>query len=97
MAPVTALKQSREHVEDRKVVANATSNILTGIPREQLFRDVEAFAREKSLEEHIPILQKGALLAQSPHDFDDIAELDAADKEAIHYEYAHKWSHPTTM
>ncbi|KAK4706077.1 hypothetical protein P7C70_g124, partial [Phenoliferia sp. Uapishka_3] len=97
MSSVSALKQSKAHIEDRAVVTGALSNILTGIPREQLFRDVDAFAREKDLVEHIPILQKGALLAQSPHDVDSIDLLDAADKEAIHFEYANKWSHPTTL
>ncbi|KAL8290001.1 hypothetical protein RQP46_002940 [Phenoliferia psychrophenolica] len=97
MSSVTALKQSAAHIEDRAVITTALANPLSGIPREQLFRDVEEFARSKDLLEHLPMLQKGALLAQSPHDFDHIDMLDAKDKENIHYEHANKWSHPRTL
>lgn len=36
-------------------------------------------------------------MAQNPKDFEDIDELDENDKETIHYEYTHKWSHPMTL
>lgn len=48
---VTALKQTHEHVEHRELTAAALANPLSGIPREQLFRDVEAFAHAKDLTE----------------------------------------------
>ena len=43
------------------------------------------FAEEKGLTEHLPILKKGALLAQNPHDYDHISELTVEDREAIDY------------
>lgn len=36
------------------------------------------------------MLQKGALLAQSPTDFDHIDLMDATDKDNIRYEHANK-------
>jgi len=40
---------------------------------------VEEFAREKGLEEHIPLLRKGALIAQNPEGFENIAGEDKLD------------------
>jgi hypothetical protein len=56
-----------------------------------------SFCEEKGLNEHVEIMKKGALLAQNPHDYDNIHELTAEDREAIDYEHAHKWSHPATL
>lgn len=41
-------------------------NPLAGIPRNTLMADVEEFARQKDLTEHLPMLKKGAILAQNP-------------------------------
>ncbi|KIM73040.1 hypothetical protein PILCRDRAFT_803132 [Piloderma croceum F 1598] len=83
---------------------NLTSNVeariknpLTGIPRHQLLRNVEIFAKEHGLSEEIPVLSKGAILAQSPADFETLDVLDDRDQEIIRYEIAHKWSHPWTL
>ncbi|KIM73043.1 hypothetical protein PILCRDRAFT_81426 [Piloderma croceum F 1598] len=83
---------------------NLTSNVeariknpLTGIPRHQLLRNVEIFAKEHGLSEEIPVLSKGAILAQSPADFETLDVLDDRDREIIRYEIAHKWSHPWTL
>lgn len=51
MQSVDALKEGREHVEFRTEIASKLDNPLSGIPREQLARDVESFAHEKGLEE----------------------------------------------
>ncbi|KIM71012.1 hypothetical protein PILCRDRAFT_830569 [Piloderma croceum F 1598] len=47
--------------------------------------------------EEIPVLSKGAILAQSPANFETIDVLDDGDREIIHYENVHKWSHPWTL
>lgn len=63
-------------------------------------RDVEAFAHEKGLVEHIPILRRGALVAQNPHDFDDLSgeeALDEAEKKALHDEVLHRWRMPARL
>ncbi|KAI0847238.1 hypothetical protein F5Y00DRAFT_242063 [Daldinia vernicosa] len=86
-----------EHVDLNANLEAKIKNPLKGIPREQLMRDVEAFAHEKGLVEHIPILRRGALVAQNPHDFDDLSgeeALDEAEKKALHEEVTHRWRMP---
>lgn len=80
--------------------ANVTArlrNPLHGIPRDQLTRDVEAFAKEKELTEHRDILVKGAVLAQNPEEYETLDVLDDEERRAIAHERAHKWSHPTVL
>lgn len=72
-------------------------NPLLGIPQHKLLRDVELFAQEKGLTEHTALLQKGALVAQDPANYEDITgehALDAAEIEALRDEVLHKWRHP---
>ncbi|KAI5450673.1 hypothetical protein NCC49_002930 [Naganishia albida] len=73
---------------------NKPKNILAGISKEDLLNDVRSFAAEKGLEEYLPDLEKGALLAQRPDDFEEISELTEEDIASIRYEKEHKWSHP---
>lgn len=73
---------------------NKPKNILAGISKEDLLNDVRSFAAEKGLEEYLPDLEKGALLAQRPDDFEEISELTEEDIVSIRYEKEHKWSHP---
>ncbi|KAF8063601.1 hypothetical protein FPV67DRAFT_1672617 [Lyophyllum atratum] len=72
-------------------------NPLYGIPKETLLGQVEAFAREQGMEDILPILKKGALLAQNPRDFETMPELDEADRETIRRETTHKWSQPRDL
>jgi hypothetical protein len=72
-------------------------NPLTGIPKDQLIEDVERFATEFGLEEELPYLIKGALIAQSPGRIDSITELDDADRQNIREEVTHKWKHPRIL
>ncbi|KAI5865276.1 hypothetical protein GGS23DRAFT_419594 [Durotheca rogersii] len=75
-------------------------NPLKGIPRDQLMRDVETFAQEKNLTEHLPLLRRGALVAQNPHDFEDQDgedALDEAEKVALRNEIQHKWRMPPRL
>lgn len=61
-------------------------NPLHGIPKNKLLRQVEQFAQERDMEDILPDLRKGALLAQNPKDFENIPELDEADREIIRQE-----------
>ena len=72
-------------------------NPLVGIPKAQLFEDVDNFAREYGLEDIQPLLRKGALVAQNPLGIDSIAELDDADREDLAIEVTHRWRHPKTL
>lgn len=47
--------------------------------------------------EHISLIQKGALVAQNPPDFEQIAELDEDEKAALRNEALHKWRQPWSL
>ncbi|WYZ36598.1 hypothetical protein EsH8_II_000104 [Colletotrichum jinshuiense] len=75
-------------------------NPLHGIHRAELLRDVEAFAQEKSLVEYIPILKKGALVAQDPDGYEDIdgpEALDSTEIQVLRDEVLHKWRIPKIL
>jgi hypothetical protein len=87
-----------EHRRKQSVVAmteNVTGEIknpLVGIPREQLLADVDDFARKYGFdpETEVPLLRKGALVAQSPADFENIPDLDDNDRDALRREITHR-------
>ncbi|KAI1097793.1 hypothetical protein F4804DRAFT_151211 [Jackrogersella minutella] len=92
--------EAAEHVDLNENLEAKIKNPLKGIPREQLMRDVEAFAHEKNLVEHIPLLRKGALVAQNPNDFDEIdgeEALDEVEKTVLHNEILHRWRMPARL
>ncbi|KAI1818972.1 sugar transporter-domain-containing protein [Xylaria intraflava] len=88
------------HVDINQNLDAKIQNPLAGIPREQLLADVEDFAQENGLNEYVPLLRKGALVAQDPTGFEDIrgAEaLDEAEIYALKREVTHKWRVPLTL
>jgi hypothetical protein len=58
---------------------------------------VEAFAAEYELQEILPYLIKGALVAQNPASIDRISELDDADRQVLREEVTHKWKQPKIL
>ncbi|MCJ1245397.1 hypothetical protein MMC30_002601 [Trapelia coarctata] len=72
-------------------------NPLAGIPRHTLFHNVEEFARDANMAEHIPLLQKGALVAQNPPAFEEVAELDESERDALRNEVLHRWRQPKAL
>lgn len=77
-------------------VTGEIKNPLVGIPRDQLMADVEDFARKYGFdpETELPLLRKGALVAQSPADFENMPELDDGDRDALRREITHRWRQP---
>lgn len=71
-------------------------NLLSGIPRESLMANVKQFAQEKDLEEHVELLQTGALLAQNPQHFESL-DIDESAKEILRKEITHKWHQPRAL
>lgn len=65
---------------------NRIQNPLHGIPHDTLLAQVDAFAQEYKMEDILNLLQKGALLAQNPGQFESIKELDEKDLEVIRRE-----------
>lgn len=47
--------------------------------------------------EFLPLLQKAALAAQSPREFESILELDEEDRAALRNEKEHRWAHPRIL
>lgn len=72
-------------------------NPLIGIPKADLFRDVESYATEHQLLDILPLLQKGALVAQDPQGFEKIEELSEEDRTFLRNEGAHRWKHPKML
>lgn len=72
-------------------------NPLLGIPKHQLLQNVETFAATHGLSDILPVLTKGALVAQSPHHADKIVELDDADRAVLSEEVTHRWKHPKAL
>ncbi|KAK4941172.1 hypothetical protein LTR10_018845 [Elasticomyces elasticus] len=85
-------------------VAQLTSNTsgevrnpLIGIPRDQLLQDVENYASEYQLTDILPLLRKGALVAQSPHALEHIPDLDESERQHLREEVTHRWKHPRVL
>ena len=72
-------------------------NPLVGIPKAQLLSNDEESAKQKELTDILPLLKKGALVAQDPPAFEKIEELDEGDKVALRQEVTHKWSQPLVL
>lgn len=95
--------QHREHataMDEAATVSphdNTTPNVLAGVPREQLLRDVQNFATDHGLEDLIPLLTKGALVAQNPEKALEMPELDDEDRRYLREEITHKWRHPRAL
>lgn len=49
------------------------------------------------MQDMIPLLQKGALVAQNPPAFEQIAELDEVERDALRNEVLHKWRQPFAL
>lgn len=73
-------------------------NPLHGIPRARLLADVERFQRDRGLpDEALPALRKGALVAQHPSRFEELAELDEGEREALREETTRRWKQPRPL
>lgn len=74
-------------------------NPLVGIPKVQLLAEVDAFASKYGFREstELPLLRKGALVAQTPADFENIPELDEQDRVALREEITRRWKHPKQL
>lgn len=61
-----------------------------------MLADVERFATEKGLTEHVHLLKKGALVAQDPGNYENM-DLEGDEKEALRIEVTRKWKHPVLL
>lgn len=72
-------------------------NPLSGVSKPQLFADVERFCQEKDLNDKVDIFQRGALIAQNPFTFEEIAELKEDDLFWLRKAHISKWSQPKML
>ncbi|KAH7032722.1 uncharacterized protein B0I36DRAFT_99995 [Microdochium trichocladiopsis] len=96
-----SLERGLSHREDVNINQNLEAKIknpLAGIPYAQLMADVEEFAREKDLVEHLPALRQGALVAQNPEAYgEDLTgehALNDNQKKILRDEVEHRWRMP---
>ncbi|KAJ7209573.1 hypothetical protein GGX14DRAFT_630806 [Mycena pura] len=92
----SSLEEERQINLENNVNARI-QNPLHGIPKDRLLAQVQDFAREQGFEAELKLLEKAALLAQSPKDFESIEELDEDDKAIIRREITHKWHQPKDL
>lgn len=78
-------------------MTNRISNPLADISFGDLMRDVEFFVEEKGMHDKVHLLKKGALVAQDPARFDELAILDSSEKEVLRREVASRWRHPLRL
>lgn len=78
-------------------VSKKLKNPLSGMDKNELLADVEAFAKEKELEDILPLLQRGALVAQNPKNFETVEELTPDEKEWLRMETTNRWKQPKMM
>lgn len=60
-------------------------------------RDVECFVEERGMHDKVHLLKKGALVAQDPNRFDELAILDPNEKQVLRKEAASRWRHPLRL
>lgn len=70
---------------------------MVGIPKPELFDQVEAYAKDHSLEDIVPLLKKGALAAQHPESPELIEELNQSEVRILQEERTRRWHHPRTL
>jgi len=81
---VTIAKEGeREEIYRWQLLCCRISNPLAGLPVDTILRDVEKFAEEKGLTEHLHLLKKGALVQRDPDNYEDITGEFALDHEEI--------------
>jgi hypothetical protein len=62
-----------------------------------MMEDVQQFATTNGLQDILPLLQKGALAAQSPAAIDSLTELDESDRDILRREVTHRWQQPKML
>ncbi|KAJ5317949.1 hypothetical protein N7508_002457 [Penicillium antarcticum] len=78
-------------------VTGEIKNPLAGIPHDRLMADVTDYATEYNLQDILPILKKGALVAQSPSAIEVIPELSDDDRRILAEETTRRWKHPFAL
>jgi hypothetical protein len=70
---------------------------LAGLSEDNLLADVGDFVNTHGLQDIAPLLEKGALVAANPDDFESIDRLTTEEKHVLRMEVEHKWRHPLAL
>ncbi|KAE8146560.1 galactose-proton symport [Aspergillus avenaceus] len=83
-----------EHINLNKNTSAKIKNPLADLTTEQVLRDVEHFSNEHQLDDILPLLKKGALVAKDPDNYETVPDMTDADISVIRAETTHKWRQP---
>ncbi len=72
-------------------------NPLAHLSREELSRYVDDFAAEQGMTDIVHLLQRGALVAQNPPNFEEVEDLEPHERDALRNEISHKWRQPRAL
>lgn len=72
-------------------------NPLAELSVGEMMEDVEHFANENQLNDILPDLKKGALVARDPAGFDSLPDLDDEEKRILRQEITHRWKQTRTL
>lgn len=92
-----------EYLEDgldndpRSNVSAEIRNPLSHLSQTELSAQVVAFCEKYGFGEKLEIFQKAAIVAQRPHDFENISQLTEDDKHHLRRETTHRWHLPFAM
>ena len=92
-ASTATSEQDVQHQNTRETSVT-TANPLSGIEKHQLLPNVEEFASEHGFIEELPLLRKGALIAQKPSDYEQYSWLNNTELNALRNEIQHRWRQP---
>lgn len=81
---------------DQKELNKLMENPLRGKSREELFKDIDEYCQLHQLEDIKEDLRKGALIAQSPRDFESL-DLQEDERAALVEERDYKWRQTRTL
>jgi hypothetical protein len=71
------------------------SNPIAGVPRDILLEQIALFCTTHQLQEHTEVIQRGALIAQDPDNWDtQVTDLSETERRELQMEVDHKWRQP---
>ncbi|KAK3696870.1 hypothetical protein LTR37_017776 [Vermiconidia calcicola] len=94
-----AFQERRASLTERRasVAMNIVENPLQRISPEQCVVDARDFAEANGMSEHATLLGKAALVARDQTKFQNVTELTEEERNALQYEYDHKWNGPVML
>ncbi|KAJ0426043.1 hypothetical protein BJY00DRAFT_272800 [Aspergillus carlsbadensis] len=93
----TAEKGVAEHINLNKNTSAKIKNPLADLSEDQVLRDVGDFARDHGLDDILPNLRKGSLIARDPENFRSVPGMTPDEVRVIQDETDHKWRQPRSL